>query len=101
MGTRIIKQPKGKFGLFSTISGRIYAIDCDEQEMIRIWRQRGAERAEREMVEWLEQTKSGHFLDESMTLNAALKEHQFGNCAVESEAEFDKVLRKRKKKRKK
>ena len=36
MGMRIIKQDDGKFGLFSTVSDRIIAIDCDEAEMVQI-----------------------------------------------------------------
>lgn len=79
MGTKIIKQDDGKFGLFSTISDRIWAFDCDEAEMIRIWRERAAERAEKEMKEWLAdvQGKGRGPKAESMTLKGALRSHQF------------------------
>lgn len=34
MGTRLIVQDDGKFGLFTTISDQIYMIDADDEEII-------------------------------------------------------------------
>ncbi len=110
MGTQMIKQDDGKFGLFSTISDRIYAIDCDEAEMIQIWKDRAAERAEEEMKRWLEETKGKRpAMSKPITLKQALRDHQFhdnpklleSHPEYKGEFDFDEVLRKRQKELKK
>lgn len=106
MGTRIIRQDDGKYGLFSTISDRIYAIDCTREEMIQIWRERAVRRAEQEMSDWLDSLEDHrHFrASETLTLNEALKKHTFHSAKVRKikeyagEAEFDDELRKLKEK---
>ena len=108
MGTRIIQQPDGKFGLFSTISDRIWAVDCTEAEMIRIWRDRAAASAEKEMREWLEEVKDKerNWRSSSMTLGEALKGHRFHKPGLAEkhpeyagEVEFDEEVRKLKTKK--
>ncbi len=103
MGTRIIKQDDGKFGLFSTVSDRVWAIDCNEDEMVEIWKERAAEKAEHEMREWLADVQGkgkGQRRDNSMTLQESLEVHQFlsedcveRNPEYQSEFDFDKLLK--------
>jgi hypothetical protein len=82
MASAIIKQEDGKFGLFTTVSDTIYAFDCDEKEMVRIWKERAAERAEQEMKQWLEEVKTGHdWRGTSMTFKEALEQHICQNCS--------------------
>lgn len=111
MGMKIIKDGD-KFGLFSTISDRIIAIDCDEAEMVQIWKDRAAERAEKEMKEWLAEVKGEkpHMPNtgEVLTVKKALKDHQWldPKLAVKhpeykEEVDFDVELRKLKNKLKK
>ncbi len=109
MATKIIRQEDGKFGLFSTVSDRIYAVDCDEAEMIRIWSRNAAERAEEdkrkwvlEKKRWLEEIKIPRLRKESsITLKQAIKEHQFvtaefaaENPEYQDEFEFDQEIQK-------
>lgn len=82
MGTRVIIQENGQFGLYSTISDRIEAFDCDEAEMIEIWKERAASKAEQEMKDWLAAIKSDgrHFPrynEATITIKKALKNHNF------------------------
>ena len=78
MGMRMFKQDDGKYGLFSTFDDRICAIDCDEEEMIQLWRERAANRAEQEMRDWIAETKGERPRHSNpMTLKQALKEHKF------------------------
>lgn len=108
MGHKIIKQGDGKYGLFSTISDRIWALDCNEAEMIRIWRRRAAERAEKEMKEWLAEIKGDgpRPSQGTITLKQALKEHQFVDPTLavkdptyQPEVDFDVEIRKLKNKK--
>ena len=101
MGLRIILQENGNYGLFSTISDRISALDCTEAELIQIWRDRAAERAEEEMKGWLEDIKEGR-MHGTMTAKEALKTHKFHSekfvkkhpPEYDGEIEWDKELRK-------
>lgn len=101
MGTRIIKQDDGKFGLFSTVSDRVWAIDCTEDEMVEIWKERAAEEAEYKMREWLADVQGkGRRQTNSMTLQESLEVHKFlsedcveRNPEYQSEFDFDKLLK--------
>jgi len=96
MGMKIITQPDGKYGLFSTYSDTIIAIDCDEEEMIRIWRDRAAAEAEREMKSWLAQARGEEprIWAEPLTLKQALKDHLFHG--EKDKAEWDQMIKERK-----
>jgi hypothetical protein len=85
---RIIKQDDGKFGLYSTVSDEIWAFDCDEKEMIRIWKKRAAERAEIEMEDWLENVTGDRPHPDKeyvMPLDDALESHQFQGSTLDEE----------------
>ncbi len=77
MGTRLIVQPDGQFGFFSTVSDSIWALNCDEEEIIRLWKERAAERAEEEIKDWLAEARGEKWGPENsrMTLAEALKEN--------------------------
>jgi hypothetical protein len=71
MTTKIIIQDDDKFGLYSTISDTIYAIDCTKEEIIKIWKESAAQQAEKEMERRLESNRG------KMTLEEALNNHIF------------------------
>lgn len=78
MGMRMIKQDNGKFGLFSTFDDRIKAFDLSEEEMIEIWKERAAIRAEEEMKDWLAEAKGERPRHSTpMTTKQALEKHRF------------------------
>jgi hypothetical protein len=79
MGTKLIVQDDGKFGLWTTFSDQIYALDCSEEEIIQIWRERAAERAEQEMRDWIAEARGEKpgVPGSRMTLKEALKSHLF------------------------
>ncbi len=107
MGTKVIIQKDGQFGLYSTISDRIEAFDCDNAEMIRIWKDRAARKAEQEMKDWLASIKSDgrHFPrynEATITENKAVKNHQFlsedvvkENPIYQGEFDFDQKIKER------
>ncbi len=76
MGTRLIRQPDGKWGLWSTVSDRISILDCDEEELVKVWGERAARQSEESMRQWLEEAKGEHPRS-VMSLEEALREHQF------------------------
>ena len=75
MGTKII-QDGNKFGLFSTFSDRIWALDLTEEEMIELWAKQAAHRAREEMRKWLDDLKDERHWQEPMTLDEALENHR-------------------------
>lgn len=99
MPTRLILMPDGKFGLFSTVSDRIWAIDCTEADVINIWKAKAARSAEDEMRQWLKEAKErGTAAGGCMSLEEALQEHVFlhpgDSAALEESRVFDEALRK-------
>ena len=103
MGTQIIKQPDGRFGLFSTYSDRIYAYDMTEEDMVEVWKKRAASQAEEEMRKWLAEIEADHPHSKPISLDEALKDHQSHpeNAAeiwrpeYAEEVEWDKKLQER------
>ncbi len=109
MATRIILQDDNKFGLYSTVSDRIWAFDLTEDEMIEAWKERAALLAEQEMKEWIaDVTGKGrrpYLKQEALTFKQALKQHRFHNVnfaernpEYTSEVELDNELKEIKKK---
>lgn len=107
MGYKLIVQDDDKFGLFNGMSDRVVIIDQTEDELVAVWKERAAERAEQEMREWIADAKKTSSRYPKTTLKQALKDHQFLSTKGEyaeynktehsDELEFDVELRERKK----
>lgn len=55
MGWSVVKQPNGKYALFSTISEACFAIDCDEADIEEIYYEDAVAKARRDAKEFARQ----------------------------------------------
>lgn len=76
MATRLVVQDNNKFGLYSTVSDTIYAINCSKEEIIAIWVEKMSRQAEEDMVNWISNVDSGRGV---ISLEDALDYHIFEN----------------------
>lgn len=78
MGMSLIRQPDGKWGLFSSYSDRIVALDLTREELIEAWAEQAANRAREEMRRWIavNEGEEQGYEPKPKTLNQALKEHR-------------------------
>lgn len=96
MGTRIIMQSNGLYGLFSTVTDRIVAYNCTEEDLVQIEREYHANEAERRTRDWLRRIRDGEPRParSTLTMAEAFERHEFQNAGSDRDRAFDVELRK-------
>jgi hypothetical protein len=92
MGNQIIKQPDGKFAVFSSITDRIIVWDATADEIVEYFAERAAERAREDVRRTIEYVAAGEprraYFQFAMTWEEALtRDREFdGDASNQMEA---------------
>lgn len=76
MGQQIVKQPNGKYAIFSSVVDAVIAMDCTREDLLEFWLDEERERLQRSIARYCDKLDAGEkpYAQFTVTWDEALAE---------------------------